>query len=275
MPDFVIVGAAKSATTWLSDNLGRCPDAFIPGPEPHFFSDNFSRGLGWYEEWFREARPEQVVGEKSADYLAHPDAAARLRRVLPNARLVVQLRNPVDRAYSDYCMLFRRGEVGPAPERYLDPGKAEVRRFLDGGLYGRHLAAYYALFPRDQIKVILYDDIRRDPERIFAEVCEFLGLDPARRPGLGPRVKVKEAPMLPRGMRRLLAPLKPRVEPLRSHPAFRAAHALLARPVRYPPLAPDLRRRMWTHFSNDVRALEQLLGRDLRDWRPAEVAAAE
>src|SRR3546814_4805254 len=65
------------------------------------------------------ADADQVVGEKSADYLAHPEAARRIAQRLPEARLVVQLRNPIDRAYSDYCMFFRRGAVTPHPERYL------------------------------------------------------------------------------------------------------------------------------------------------------------
>ena len=120
LPEFVIIGAAKSATTWLAQNLQAHPQVFIPGPEPHYFSTEFHRGQAWYESWFEQAPPDRRVGEKSADYLAHPEAPRRIAKALPHARLIVQLRNPIERAYSDYCMFFRRGHVTPDPECYLD-----------------------------------------------------------------------------------------------------------------------------------------------------------
>src|SRR3546814_7752310 len=93
---------------WSSDVCSS--DLFMPGPEPHYFSTEFHRGPDWYEDFFAAAAADQVVGEKSADYLAHPEAARRIAQRLPEARLVVQLRNPIDRAYSDYCMFFRSEE---------------------------------------------------------------------------------------------------------------------------------------------------------------------
>ena len=269
LPEFVIIGAAKSATTWLSENLRERPEVFMPGPEPHFFSTQFDKGLAWYGEWFRDAAAETKVGEKSADYLAHPPAAERLRRVLPDARLIVQLRNPVERAYSDYCMLFRRGEVSPAIERHLDPRRAAGGRFLEGGLYGRHLARYCNLFPREQIKVLLHDDIRRAPGEAWDEVCGFVGLAPGRPPTISRGVKVKDAPMLPTPMRRLLRPLRTAAQRWRSRPWFRAVHASLARPVAYPPLPPGLRARLQEHYAEDIDELQRLLGRNLQSWLTA------
>lgn len=275
LPNFVVIGAPKAATTWLSDALRGQPDVFMPGPELHFFNRNHDRGVGWYAAHFADARPGQLVGEKSASYLADPEVPRRLRRVLPDARLVVQLRNPVERAYSDYCMLYRRGEVGADAASYLDPARAGLRRFLDDGLYARHLDAFLALFPRERIKVILYDDIRRDADGVFDDVTGFLGLsDPTRPEALCRRVKDKERAMLPLPLRRALRPLKGAARPLRGRPWFQAAHRLLARPTAYPPLDGELRRRMAAHYLDDVRALERLLGRDLGAWLRADAGRA-
>ncbi|MGH8542189.1 MAG: sulfotransferase, partial [Gammaproteobacteria bacterium] len=73
LPDFVIIGAPKSATTWLLANLRAQPQIFMPGPELHFFNRNYQRGLGWYKAQFSAAGQDQIVGEKSASYLAHPE----------------------------------------------------------------------------------------------------------------------------------------------------------------------------------------------------------
>src|SRR3546814_10961579 len=102
--------------------------------------------------FFRGAAPGQLPGEKSADYLAHPDAARRIADLLPDIPLVVQLRNPVDRAYSDYRMLYRRGTVRGRPEDYLIRSTTPMPRFLDDGLYFEHLKRWLDYFPRRQIK---------------------------------------------------------------------------------------------------------------------------
>ena len=132
--DFLIIGAAKSATTWLQRSLQADPAICMPDPELHFFSREFHRGNDWYFAQFPSHDVHQLVGEKSNSYLDCPQASPRIYSALPQAKLVAQLRNPVERAYSDYCMLYRRGEVGRDIELYLDPSNAVDSRFLAGGL---------------------------------------------------------------------------------------------------------------------------------------------
>ena len=267
LPEFVIIGAPKSATTWLVTHLRAQADVFMPSPEIHFFNRNYARGLDWYAAHFAAAHPSQIVGEKSASYLADPEVPRRLRLTLTTAKLIVQLRNPVERAYSDYCMLLRRGEVRDDVERYLDTSNATMPRFLHDGLYARHLRAFLDLFPREQIKIILYDDVSRDPAAVFAQVASFVGVRDARFVNAPERrVKDRTAPMLPLAVRRVARPFKPLVAPWRSHRWFQKVHARLARPVRYPPLSNELRYRLLDYYTDDVATLEKLLERNLDRW---------
>ena len=268
LPDFVIIGATKAATTWLTTNLRAHPQVFMPSPELHYFSRWFDRGEDWYRAQLAGAGDGQLLGEKSASYLPHPETPQRLHRLLPHAKLLVQLRNPVERAYSDYCMHYRRGEVSRDLARYLDPERTPIPRLLEDGFYHRHLMRFLGVFPVEQIKILLYDDIRQRPGEIFREVCGYLGIDDAVAPQMvARRVKDKETPVVPPRARRLLAPLKALVEPYRTTRAFAAAHSLIARQLRYPPLTPELRQKLEAHYADDIRRLAGLLGRDLSIWR--------
>jgi hypothetical protein len=267
LPDFVIIGATKSATTWLTTNLRAHPQVFMPSPELHYFSRWFDRGDDWYRAQLSGAGAGQLLGEKSASYLPHPEAPQRLHRLLPQAKLLVQLRNPVDRAYSDYCMHYRRGEVSRDLGRYLDARETPIPRLLEDGFYHRHLMRFLSVFPAEQVRILLYDDIRERPGEVFRDVCGYLGLDDAIAPQtVERRIKDKATPVVPPRARRLLAPLKALVEPYRQTRAFVTARSLIARQLRYPPLTPELRQRLEAHYAEDVGRLAELLGRDLSIW---------
>jgi hypothetical protein len=267
LPGFVIIGAAKAATTWLRNQLSARPDVFLPKEEPHFFSREYGRGVEWYRSLFQEAAGNQIIGEKSADYLADPAAPERMARLLPAARLVVQLRNPVERAYSDYCMLYRRGSVGADISSYLGSRPSNEPRFLEDGLYFKHISRFLDWYPASQLSAITYDDIRSRPEQMVAEIATFLDLPDLSRPvPLVPNANVKDAPLLPLRLRQALAPAKKWAAPLRSQAWFKAIHGKLAREIAYPPLTADLRASMQDRYAGDVEQLGKLLGRDLSHW---------
>lgn len=275
LPEFLIIGAIKAATTWLNAQLQQCERIYLPDPEPHFFTREYHRGFDWYAGFFRDARSDQLVGEKTADYLANPDAAARIAAVLPDAPLIAQLRDPVARAYSDYCMLFRRGTVGPDIADYLDPRRADFRRFLDNGLYHAHLTRWFSLFPRQQMLVFLFEDVLDRPDWTISEVGRHIGVGEELLPKpITKRVNDSRAALLPLPVRRVLAPVKEMAAPLRGARWFEAVRSTLARPVRYPPLPPELEERLRDYYAPDVEALGPLIGHDLRSWLPASKAAA-
>jgi Sulfotransferase family len=276
LPSFLVIGAIKAATSWISHHLRQTPAVFLPKGEPHYFTREFGRGLDWYMDLFAAAGPFQIVGEKTADYLANADAPKRASRLLPHASLIVSLRNPVDRAYSDYCMLYRRGSVSSRIENYLDPRRAETRRFLDNGLYHKHLRAWFDYYPSDRFLALTMDDVICDPAGSLHAISRFIGLPRALVPAAGlARVNDSKESFLPLHMRRLLAPFKRAIAPLRENAAFQRARATLARPIDYPDLSDELRLRLVDFYRDDVDRLQELLGRDLSSWTgPAARVAA-
>lgn len=267
LPSFMVIGAVKAATTWIGHQLRHHPALWLPSAEPHFFSSEYARGLDWYRSLFADAPAARIVGEKSADYLAHPDAARRIAATLPDIPLVVQLRDPVERAYSDYCMLFRRGQVGGDPRLYLDHRHAAGGRFLEGGRYAHHLARWREHIPAGRMKIILYDDIRRDPKGVVAQVCEHIGVPVHVAPeAVSDRRNDSRAEMLPLTLRKALRPLRPLLDPMRSNPVFSQIRASLAQPVRYPPLTQELKISLRDYYQDDIRHLEKMLDRDMSHW---------
>jgi Sulfotransferase domain len=277
-PDFVIIGATASATTWLQRNLQQHTTVFMPGPETHYFSRFFERGPAWYGTFFEPAKAHQILGEKSNSYLDHPEAPQRLRAALPNARLIVQLRNPIDRAYAGYCRHYRAGRAGEDVEHYLGADSPEAEQLRAGGLYFRSLSKFLELFPREQLCVTLYDDLDREPATVLHRIRRHVGLAASdtdcERQAMELRVEDSNLPVVPLPARRVLAPLKSLVRPFRHTPWFRATRGLIARPVRYPELTDAVRERLRAYYQDDVGALAQLLGRDLSPWMTPNRAAA-
>lgn len=270
LPSFLVIGAAKAATTWVAWQLRARNDVYMPGPEPHFFSREHDRGADWYAGLFVAAEEDQLIGEKSADYLADPKAPARMARLLPNARLIVQLRNPVERAYSDYCMLFRQGRVGPDIEKEMRASS----RFLADGLYARHIARFRDYYPSERIKVLFFEDIVLQPEQVMRDVATYLDL-PVRAPAIDLHHPVNDgqAPMLPRTLRQLPSSVKTLVRPLRGTEPFETLRAIMSRRIVYPALTARMRGRLRDFYGDDVQALSQMLDRDLSFWSGASRTA--
>ncbi len=267
LPNFMVIGAVKAATTWIGHQLRHHPSLWLPTAEPHFFSAEYHRGIDWYRSLFADAPAASIIGEKSADYLAHPDAAERIGKTLPDIPLVIQLRDPVERAYSDYCMLYRRGQVGGDPRRYLDHRLAAGGRFLEGGRYAHHITRLFEHVAPERVKIILYDDIRTDPEAVIVQVCNHIGVEThIAKDAVSDRRNDSTVPMLPLAVRRALRPMRPLLDPMRSNPWFSRLRASLAHPVHYPPLTQDLRVALHDYYRDDIHQLERIIDRDMSNW---------
>jgi len=265
--DFIIIGAAKSATTWLQNQLQTDPAVYMPDPELHYFSREYSQGQGWYFSQFNAELLDRIVGEKSNSYLYEPEAAVRLHRDLPQIKLIAQLRSPVERAYSSYCMRFRRGEVGADIESYLDPTLGENLKYLISGKFASHLQTYIDLFGRDKLLILFFEGVSLDPETQMSQVRSHLGLPPRPLSSIGrEKVKDKTSLMVSARLRKRLAWMKPIVRPLRGTSGFEAVRGLVTHQTRYPQLTDELRNRLNDYYHPSIEALEQISGQSLSHW---------
>jgi len=267
-PDFIIIGAKRGGTTSLYNYLLEHPSVapLFPGRQRikgiRYFDVQFLRGQRWYRSHFplevagrqlaRPWIPASMTGEASPYYLFHPLAAARLARTAPGVRIIVSLRDPVERAYSHYKERVRHNaeplsfedalEAEPArllgeTERMLaDPGyrsgEHEDHSYVAQGRYLDMLPRWFELFPREQFHIVASEDFYADPNRVVNEVWSFLGLTPGR---------------------------------LRSSKRHNFVPA--------PDLLPATRQHLQDSFAEHNRELEQLLGRSL-PWSPNMVATA-
>jgi len=264
LPDFVVIGAAKAGTTtlygWLSEHPFVAP---ATTKEVHYFDYGFHRGVDWYLSHFptegerrafeqAHGRPF-LTGEASPSYMSHRWAPERLARLLPDAKLIVALRNPVDRAYSQFQMSRREGEEPltsfeealEQEEQRLRPEYARLERdqrynswpigcwgYALRSSYADQIERWFELFPREQFLFVRTEDMASAPYSVHAEIERFLGL-PEHRPERLPHLHTAE----------------------------------------YEPLDPEMRARVAGRFSASTERLQDLLGRDFGwDLEPSVTA---
>lgn len=209
IPDFFIVGAMKCGTTTLHHMLARHPQVFIPRHEIFFFDiDDFEQHadffphlagrwsdqdfdgrlpelLGWYRRFFAAATAGQRIGEDSTTYLASEKVPQRIAQLRPDARILVMLRDPAERTYSEYWHLVRHGRAFLSFEDTLSYWP---HMLVQRSLYQRQLARYLKVFPREQIHIVLLEDLVREPARVLGDVLTFLNLPADQLPADALRV---------------------------------------------------------------------------------------
>ena len=196
LPDFIIGGAPRAATTWLYELADRHPAICMAKPvkpEPKFFliDELYARGLHHYAQtWFASLPANSCLGEKSTNYLESPLAAARIWDAIPDVKLIFLLRNPIDRAYSNYLWTRMNGlesedfDRALALEEQREAALPEHLRYtrpysyFSRGLYAQHLVRFFRLFPRQRIMIIRSEDIATRPREVVVAFHEFLGVPP-------------------------------------------------------------------------------------------------
>ncbi|MEM1042736.1 MAG: sulfotransferase domain-containing protein [Bacteroidota bacterium] len=246
LPDFLLIGAQKAGTTSLYHYLTQHPRVLpVHRKEVHYFDIGYRRGLGWYRSFFPTAREVQreaaLTGEASPYYLFHPQVPARIRQDLPDAKLIVLMRNPVDRAYSHYHHEVRKGYETLPFEEAVDREEERIAEetarlgadpayysqahrsfsYLARGRYLEQLRPWIDRFGREQMLLLPGERMYADPQGVLDAVCGFLGIEPFG------------------GFR------------FRKHNDF-----------RYDPLDPALRARLAAYFRPHNEALYDALGED-------------
>ncbi|HEX5578378.1 MAG TPA: sulfotransferase [Candidatus Limnocylindria bacterium] len=293
LPTFVIGGAPKAGTTALWAWLSSHPEVWMSRvKEPHFLTrdanhpapgidiigasraDTHSRGLAWYEGLFAGGEQCRARGEASTHYLGALDGPELMERYVPGLKVIFVLRQPVERAYSHYWHNRKRGHDLPPFEKVLDDDP-RLRYVLYMSRYAQHLRRYREALGPDRVHLVLYDDLRADPAAAFADICRYIGVSPDFEPNFVREHNPHAEPAL-QPLQRLIArstyrswgflPAGVRKSARRLRSAIEARNL---RPAAYPPIDPDVNRRLLEEFEVDIAATESLT-RPLPGWRIAE-----
>lgn len=180
LPNFLIIGAAKSATTSLYEYLTRHPQIFMSQEkETNFFGANFryQRGLEFYSQFFADAAPDQLCAEASTDYTKFPDyphTAQRIHEAIPDVKLIYILRNPIDRAYAYYVHQHRRI---PYAKRTFEQYIEYTNFCLDGSNYMMQIEQYLPYFSKDQFLFLFTEELRDNTDECLSKTLSFLQIN--------------------------------------------------------------------------------------------------
>jgi hypothetical protein len=299
LPNFLIIGAAKSGTSSVYSYLSQHPEVYtspIKGPcffafeqgekvqvhgpgDQEVFDRHIVTDVDKYHNLFDGAKGEKALGEASVLYLYAPTAAQRIRKTIPEVKLIAILRNPIDRAFSSYSHLRRDGREKLAD--FSEALRAEDSRvrgkwqhlwhYKQLGFYYAQLTRYYDIFPADQITVFTYDEFRANSLRVMKEIFAFLGVDDRFVPDASIWHNVSGTPKVrplhnflykPNSMKALIKPLFP--------PTVRKR--LRARAIKWntttakAKLSDEVRAYLSDLYHEDIANLQRLLRKDLSHW---------
>jgi len=287
----------KSGTTSLYHYLKQHPQIYMsPVKEPKFFAlegEPFysdSRGSGGlarikgirdiksYQEQFEEVSHEIAIGEASPLYIYVPKAVERIKYYIPEAKLIAILRHPVDRAYSHFLHWVQRG-LEPLDSSFESVIREEEIRisqdwspnwhYKQRGFYYQQLKRYYENFNREQIKVYLYEDLRKNSIDMTQDICRFLGVDDNFVPDTSSQFNVSKVPRnktihvlltKPNPMKNILKPFLPKKFAQQIKTKLRKQNMVK------PELEQEIRMKLIKKYRDDILKLQDLIEKDLSKW---------
>jgi hypothetical protein len=284
-PNFMMIGVAKAGTTSFFRYLDEHPQIFMCEIKAtNYFGYEDARDWKWadegdapllqnfpvrtleaYEAVFDKATNETAIGEVSPQYFRCPTAARRIHEYVPNAKLVLSLRNPADRAFSGFMMRTRRGEPVKGFYDELTLNSSHVKE----GFYYKRLKRYLDLFPKDQIKIYIFEEFKKNAAGTVADLYDFLGVDSSFTPDTSVKYNPGAVPKI-RLFNKLfynprLINMTKSVFPESMQGMFKQIRELNL--TTSPKMPPDLRAELLNIYREDILKLEDLLGRDLSIWR--------
>jgi len=179
LPDAIIIGCQKSGTTALKYYLAQHPDIYATNDELHYFDQREHKGIEWYLSHFT-GRTEKITMCKTPAYIFFPEIPAKIKEMRQDIKLIVLLREPVSRAYSEYMMQHLKGVMPYSFEHLVfdEDGKVDTNRVcIKRGMYAKQLENLYQYFDKSQVLVLKAEDLKTDRQNIINIVCDFLEID--------------------------------------------------------------------------------------------------
>jgi len=251
LANFFLAGYQKSGSTWLHRCFAEHPDIFVPEKDAiHFFTIHYHKGLEWYERFFESFNGEDMVGDTTPSYIRFTWSRQRLFDFNPYAKILITLRNPINRAFSHYWHEKKKRSIN---YNFVDIFGNNVDIFdswIATGFYYDHINELLKLFPRKQIQVMFYEDLVVDPKAFCREVFDFLNVNPDFVPSIIDK-RINKAWFKPTYLERLLNILKGRSM---DQSEFDRG------------LDTKVRDELRTIYRPEIQKLETLLNRDLSFW---------
>ncbi len=286
LPNFYIAGTPKSGTTSLYNYLNEHPEVFMCSvKEPNYFAHEeiiaqnlyyAEKGIGSrseYEALFKDVETETAVGEASVAYLFYPKTPAKIKAVCQDAKIIIILRNPVDRGFSHYLMDTRLGYVNIPFEdivfKRADHPLLDLyyQQFVELGLYHAQIKRFLDTFDDSQVRIFLTEDLREDISRVVLSCYEFLGINSAILPDLKKRHNVYRQPR--NGLVQLLYSAKALRRFARGIIPGKLVESVkngLLIKGEKPQLSMVNREYLQELFIDDIKKTSALIGRDLSGW---------
>jgi len=196
LPDFLVIGAARSGTTSLYHYLKSHPQIYFASkkhPEPHFFLKNeeYEKGISYYsDKYFKNVNNDKKAGEISTSYIYQPYVAKRIKKHLPKVKLIAMLRNPIERSFSNYVFTYKNGldslsfedAILQEKKRIANPetqfhSEIQPHAYMDRGRYYKQLMEYYKYFSSDRIHIIFFEDFISNTLGELKKAFKFLGVN--------------------------------------------------------------------------------------------------
>ena len=264
---FLGVGPQRTGSTWLYEALKNHPEISWPAEvkETYFFDQRFERGFVWYYRHFAESH-QRVMGEIGPTYFDSPEAAERIKEHSPNCKIIINVRNPIEKTYSLFRHYYSSGLVPIDFELAIQ----REPRIIDSGHYKKHSLTWETLFGKEQVLYITQDDIREQPEVCLSGACQFLNVSNRHLLEVRSRVNVAAAPIWPGGVW-LLESLAKMLRTMHLHRLVNFGKQLglkrLYQGGRVPtPMTRAQFLYLLEEFRDDINWLEDRLGRDLSTW---------
>lgn len=270
-PDFLVIGGQRCGTSTLHGHLKQHPDIFMPWSrkEIHYYDRFYHKGPHWYASFFKDCH-QKCKGDITPAYLYFEACAQRIYQANPNSKLIAILRNPIERAYSQFKFTIREtGYEGDFESFLCDFPDARER-----GLYYRQLNRYLDLFPADHLKIVLFEDLIQHPAEVLRQLYTFIGVDAEFTPeGLMTQANAGRIPRFHKlyvFTKKITATLHGR----QLSWLVAVAKALGVRKMFFgskqedrelPPLREDQYRSLVDYYNEDLALLSEFLGEDMRE----------
>lgn len=261
-PTFICIGAQRAGTTWLSRRLSCHPEVFVSEPkELQFFNAHYDRGMEWYEAHFAAA-DEPVRGELTPNYLHITEALERIRENYPSMKIIVILRQPMDRTISAWHLYEHTRFKGMS----LTESCRKGAYLIGQSLYADRLNDLFSLFPREQILIKLYNELERAPRQFLTSIYDFLNVSRDHESSAQElNQKVNKALLQSTQLRLKRAGLSFLVEWVKTSPLDQPLRTLLEKRAKKP--RSELLSEYAAMFLDDIEATEALTGLQLETWK--------